>query len=63
MFCPLDANENKKDIEIRRTIMMSLYPKIKIFEKIFLHRGIHDIVDSHDTNIKSYLKKLRKLEN
>ena len=43
--------------------MMSLYPKIKIFEKIFLHRGTHEHVDIYDTNIKSYLKELRQLEN
>ena len=58
MFFPLDANE-KKDIEIRRTILTSLYPKIKILKKIFLHRGIHENVDIHDKNVKSYLNKTK----
>ena len=60
MFCSLDANE-EKDIKIFRTIMMSLYSKNKIFEKI--HEGSHESVYNYDANIKSYLKKLKRREN
>lgn len=43
----------KKDMEICQTILMSLYPEI------FLHRGIHENVDIHDKNVKSYLNKTK----